>query len=218
MTVVAAITIGPPNCFRCAAGLCPRLFRRTGFNQKKTFVIPRAVVLLSYASDHSVPDINRIKHHIACVPVGEPHAIGKQSLLSHVPLLFHHVITVVESGDGEYIAIPLSLVCGTPRYIGQRSFRVPFVDDSPRTKCFLSECDSYFMPISIRLFWNFFLKPSNGFGLFVSTLHEAGSLLLFFLAPSCFLLSFLKGFTCHKNSLSVMDPLGHCLYALDDAS
>src|SRR5215472_16487427 len=77
---------------------------------------------------------------------------------------------------------------------------------------------SYFMPISIRLFWNFFLKPSNGFGLFVSTLHEAGSLLLFFLAPSCFLLSFLKGFTCHKNSPSVMDPLGHCLYALDDAS
>src|SRR5262250_2294552 len=74
----------------------------------------------------------------------------------------------------------------------------------------LSECDSYFMPISIRLFWNFFLKPSNGLGLFVSTLHEAGSLLLFFLAPSCFLLSFLKGFTCHKNSLSVMDPLGHC--------
>src|SRR5262250_1806535 len=65
-------------------------------------------------------------------------------------------------------------------------------------------------PFQIRLFWNFFLKPSNGFGLFVSTLHEAGSLLLFFLAPSCFLLSFLKGFTCHKNSLSVMDPLGHC--------
>src|SRR5262247_685081 len=59
------------------------------------------------------------------------------------------------------------------------------------------------MPISIRLFWNFFLKPSNGFGLFVSTLHEAGSLLLFFLAPSCFLLSFLKGFTCHKTSISV---------------
>src|SRR5215831_422678 len=61
------------------------------------------------------------------------------------------------------------------------------------------------MPISIRLFWNFFRNPSNGFGLFVSSLHEAGSLLLFFLAPSCFLLSFLKGFTCHKTTFSVMD-------------
>lgn len=84
MTVVAAITIGPPNCFRCAAGLCPRLFRRTGFNQKKPFIIPRAVVLLSYPSDHSVSDINRIKDHIAFVPIGEPYAMGKQSFLSHV--------------------------------------------------------------------------------------------------------------------------------------
>src|SRR5262245_3763800 len=64
---------------------------------------------------------------------------------------------------------------------------------------------SYFMPSSVRLFWNSFLKFSNGFGLFVSSLHEAGGLLLFFLAPSCFLLPLLKGFTCHKTSFSVMD-------------
>src|SRR5262249_26790149 len=75
------------------------------------------------------------------------------------------------------------------------------------------------MPISIRLFWNFFLKLGNGFGLFVSALHEAGSLLLFFLAPSCFLLSFFKGFTCHKTSLSVRGaPVtalcrAHCLFS-----
>src|SRR5262245_39312149 len=80
------------------------------------------------------------------------------------------------------------------------------------------------MPISIRLFWNFFLKLGNGFGLFVSALHEAGSLLLFFLAPSCFLLSFFKGFTCHKTSLSVRGaPVtalcpAHCLFLLPIAS
>src|SRR5262249_45918817 len=55
--------------------------------------------------------------------------------------------------------------------------------------------------------------------LLVSALHEAGSLLLFSLAPSRFLLPFLKGFTCHKNSFSVRGaPVtalcpAHCLFS-----
>src|SRR5262245_15229831 len=57
----------------------------------------------------------------------------------------------------------------------------------------------------IRLFLDFFLKLSTGFCLLVSSLHEAGSLLLFFFTPSRFLLPFLEGFT-HKNSFSVMVP------------
>src|SRR5215813_5822151 len=64
MTMVAAITIGAANRSRCAAGLCPCPFRRTGLDQEKTFVVPDAVVLLSHPSDHSVSDINRIKRHI----------------------------------------------------------------------------------------------------------------------------------------------------------
>ena len=82
--MVASITIGAGNCSRCAAGLCPCLFRRTGFDQKKTFVVPDAVVLLGHPSDHSVSDVNRIMRHIAFVPLGEPYAIAKQPFLSHV--------------------------------------------------------------------------------------------------------------------------------------
>ena len=82
--MVASITIGAGNCSRCAARFCPCLFRRTGFDQKKTFVVPDAVVLLGHPSDHSVSDINRITRHIAFVPLSEPYAIAKQPFLSHV--------------------------------------------------------------------------------------------------------------------------------------
>jgi hypothetical protein len=104
MTMVAAITIGAANRSRCAAGLCPCPFRRTGFDQKKTFVVPDAVVLLSHPSDHSVSDINRIKRHIVFVPLGEPCAIANNLFLATFPLLLRHVKTAVESGDGGHIA------------------------------------------------------------------------------------------------------------------
>src|SRR5215813_13430808 len=77
---------------------------------------------------------------------------------------------------------------------------------SPTFRWFLYECAFLFMAISIRLFLDFFLKFSTGFCLLVSSLHEAGSLLLFFFAPSRFLLPFLKGFTCHKNSFQLWVP------------
>jgi hypothetical protein len=102
MTMVATITIGAAN--RCAAGLCPCLFRRTGFDQKKTFVVPDAVVLPSHSSDHSVSDVNRIKRHIAFVPPGEPCAIANNLFLATFPLLLRHVKTAVESGDGGHFA------------------------------------------------------------------------------------------------------------------
>src|SRR5262245_15844916 len=111
--MVAAITIGAANRSRCAAGLCPCPFRRTGLDQKKTLVVPDAVVLLSYPSDHSVSDINRIKRHIALVPPGEPCAIANNLFVATFPLLFHRVITAVESGDGRDIAahdVPLLLL------------------------------------------------------------------------------------------------------------
>jgi hypothetical protein len=82
--MVAFITIGVANRSRCAARLCPCLFRRTGFDQKKTLVVPHAIVSLSHPSDHSVSDINRIKRHIAFVPPSEPYAIAKQPFRSHV--------------------------------------------------------------------------------------------------------------------------------------
>src|SRR5262245_54878533 len=78
---------------------------------------------------------------------------------------------------------------------------------------------SHFMAISIRLFLDFFLKLSTTFCLLVSSLHEPGSFLLFFLAPSRFLLPFLKGFTCHKYSFSVIGAAvtalcpAHCLFS-----
>src|SRR5262245_1495295 len=104
MMMVAAITTGAANRSRCAAGLCPRLFRRTGFDQKKTLVVPDAIVLLSHPSDHSVSDINRIKRHIAFVPPGEPCAIANNLFLATFPLLLRHVKSAVESGDGGHFA------------------------------------------------------------------------------------------------------------------
>jgi hypothetical protein len=86
--------------------------------------------------------------------------------------------------------------------------------------CSFLQCtfSSHLTAISIRLFLDLSLKLSTDFCLLVSSLHEAGSLLLFFLAPSRFLLPFLKGFACHKNSFSVMGaPVAalcpaHCLF------
>ena len=75
MTMAAGTTIGHANRFRCAAGLCPCLFRRTGFDQKKTLVV-RPVVLVSHALDHSLPDINRIKRHTSFVAPAERYAQG----------------------------------------------------------------------------------------------------------------------------------------------
>jgi len=57
MTMAAAATISAANRSRCAAGLCPRLFRRTGFDEKKTLVI-HPIVLVRHPLDHSVSDIN----------------------------------------------------------------------------------------------------------------------------------------------------------------
>jgi hypothetical protein len=66
--MAAAITIGAADCSRCEARLCPCLFRRNRFDQKKTLVVPHAVVLPSHPLDHSIADVNRIKCHIAFVP------------------------------------------------------------------------------------------------------------------------------------------------------
>jgi len=66
MTVAAATTSGAADRSQCAAGLCPCLFRRTGFDQKHTLVV-HPVGSVSRPLDHSVPDINRIKRHIAFV-------------------------------------------------------------------------------------------------------------------------------------------------------
>src|SRR5262245_36188151 len=80
--MVAATTIVAANRSRCEAGLRPCLFRRNGFDQKKTFVVPDAVVLPSHPLDHSVSDVNRINRHIAFVPPGEPcPRVPHQSLL-----------------------------------------------------------------------------------------------------------------------------------------
>lgn len=64
----AAITIEAANRCRCAASLRPCLFRRNGFDQKKTLIVPHTVVLSSHPLDHLVLDINRIKRHTVLVP------------------------------------------------------------------------------------------------------------------------------------------------------
>jgi hypothetical protein len=70
----------------------------------------------------------------------------------------------------------------------------------------------------VRLFLDL-LTLSTSFSLLVSSLYQAGSLPLFFLSPSGFFLPFLKRFTCHKNSFSVMGaPVtalcpAHCLFS-----
>jgi hypothetical protein len=95
--MAAAVTIGAANRSRCAAGLCPCLFRRTGFDQKKTLVV-HAVVLLSHPLDHSVSDINRIKRHIAFVPPGEPYAQvhPSESFASHAALTRQELLSNIE--------------------------------------------------------------------------------------------------------------------------
>jgi hypothetical protein len=88
----AALTIGAANRTRRAAGFGPRLFRGTGFDQKKTLVVD-AVAWLSHPSDHSVSDINRVKRHIAFVPprayarVCSPHSFALQAALIRQDLL-----------------------------------------------------------------------------------------------------------------------------------
>jgi hypothetical protein len=91
MTMGAATTIGAADRCRCAAGLCPCLFRGTRFDQKKTLVV-HPVVFLSRPSNHSVSQIDRIKRHI--VPPGEPYArfcspqsFDPQATLAHQELL-----------------------------------------------------------------------------------------------------------------------------------
>lgn len=99
MTVAAAITIDVANRTRCATGLCPCLFRRTGFDQKKTLVV-HAVVLLSHPLDHLVSDINRIKRHIALVPPGElTLRVFAQATLTHQQLL-----STIEQFEKELLA------------------------------------------------------------------------------------------------------------------
>ena len=99
MTMAAAITIDVANRTRCATGLCPCLFRRTGFDQKKTLVV-HAVVLLSHPLDHLVSDINRIKRHIALVPPGElTLRVFAQATLTHQQLL-----STIEQFEKELLA------------------------------------------------------------------------------------------------------------------
>jgi hypothetical protein len=76
MTMVAAITIDAVHRFRIVADLCPCRFRRTGFDQKKSLVVPHAVGMLSNPFNHSVSDINRIEHLFTLVPPDEPYATG----------------------------------------------------------------------------------------------------------------------------------------------
>src|SRR5712692_9311414 len=71
MTVAAATTNTAANQFRRGVGLCPCLFRGTGFDQKKTLVV-HPVVFLSHPLDHSVAHINRIKSHLTFLRLGEP--------------------------------------------------------------------------------------------------------------------------------------------------
>src|SRR5882724_9152338 len=54
---------GAAICFRCRGGLCPCLFRGTGFDQKKTLIV-HPVAFLSHPLYHSVSHINRINSHV----------------------------------------------------------------------------------------------------------------------------------------------------------
>jgi hypothetical protein len=63
MSMAAAGATAAVARFRCPAGLCPCLFRGSGFDQKKPLVV-RPVVLASHATDHSLPNIDRVKGHI----------------------------------------------------------------------------------------------------------------------------------------------------------
>jgi len=95
--MAAAATIGAANRSRCAAGLCPRLFRRTGFDQKKTLVI-HPIVLVRHPLDHSVSDINRIKRHSAFVLPGEPYdqVCPAESFASQVALTRQELLSNIE--------------------------------------------------------------------------------------------------------------------------
>ena len=93
MTMLAAITIGALHRFRCAVDLCPCLFRRTGFDQKKLLVVPHAVGLLSHSLYPLVSNINRIEHLIALVPPGEPYVSAEQPFPSHVSTPMHLITT-----------------------------------------------------------------------------------------------------------------------------
>ena len=95
--MLAAITIGALHRFRCAVDLCPCLFRRTGFDQKKLLVVPHAVELLSHPLYPLVSNINRIEHLIALVialvPTGEPYVSAEQPFPSHVSTPMHLITT-----------------------------------------------------------------------------------------------------------------------------
>jgi len=93
--MAAAATISAANRSRCAASLCPRLFCRTGFDQKKTLVI-HAIVLVRHPLDHSVSDINRIKRHSAFVLPGEPTLRFAQSFACQVALTRQELLSNIE--------------------------------------------------------------------------------------------------------------------------
>jgi len=61
--MAAAIAFGATNPTRRTVGLGPRLFRGTGFDQKKALVVDPAV-FLSHPLDQAVSHINRIQSHV----------------------------------------------------------------------------------------------------------------------------------------------------------
>src|SRR5882724_3208144 len=59
-------TNGAAICFRCRVGLCPCLFRGSGFDHPVAF--------LSHPLYHSVSHINRINSHVTFLLTGKPYS------------------------------------------------------------------------------------------------------------------------------------------------
>jgi hypothetical protein len=106
MTMGTATASGAAHRPRCAAGLGPCLFHRSGFDQKKTLVV-HAVVSLRHPSDHPVSDINRIECHITFVPPGEPYTrvYSSESLASHAALARHELLSDIEQYGKELLPV-----------------------------------------------------------------------------------------------------------------
>jgi hypothetical protein len=71
--MAAGITIGAAYPARYAGRFCPCQLRRTGLDQKITFVV-RAHVLLRHPLNHPVSHINRVKSHVAFLLPSQPSA------------------------------------------------------------------------------------------------------------------------------------------------
>jgi hypothetical protein len=71
--MTTAIAFGVTNPSRRTVGFGPRLFRGTGFDQKKALVID-PTVFLSHPPDHSVSHINRIQSHVTFLLRREPYS------------------------------------------------------------------------------------------------------------------------------------------------